>query len=107
MGGAAVMAGIEKPVPVPVRVVTAVDLKVSHGSLTLNLDSISFSYEDATSTVLCRGVVDGKRVEIGFQLDDCGCVIPLDLGEEFTYSALKFAWSISQDSHSILISTGE
>ena len=94
MRGARVVPGIVEALPFPIGKIAGVDLEIADGSLRCYLDSISLSYDSATTSVLARGVVQGESVEAGFKIRDCGCIIPLILREKLPDSALQFTWRI-------------
>jgi hypothetical protein len=88
------MPGVVEALPLPIGEITSIDLEIAHTTLGVNLDSVTFSYEGTTTAILCRCVVESECVEIGFQIRDCGCIVPLIFRKELFNPEPEFAWSI-------------
>ena len=94
-----VMAGVVESLPFPVGKIAAIDLEIADGPLADNLYSISLTYDAPATTILASCIVQGESVEIGFQVSDCGCIVPLGVWEELLNSHTKFRWRISNIGH--------
>jgi hypothetical protein len=95
MRGASIVAGVVEPLPLPIGEITSVDLEITHRPLRTNGYAVALTYDFPTTSVWCSSVIQRESVEAGFELRDCGCIVPLVSWEKFTDSLLELRWRIT------------